>query len=189
MKVISGTLKGRKILGYNIDGTRPTMDRVKESIFALIQDNVKGSMVLDLFSGSGNYGIEAISNYANLVYFNDYNKECCKVIKKNLETFDVLDKGIVLNLDYIKCLDLLKKQNKKFDLVFLDPPYKLDVIDKIMSILEKNKLLNNNSYVIVELVNDNLKEQYNSLVRIKNLVFGEKIIYVYKNMGERDEFE
>ena len=71
MRVISGKLKGRNIEGYNIVGTRPTMDRVKESIFALIQDNVRNSTVLDLFSGSGNYGIEAISLGASFVCFND----------------------------------------------------------------------------------------------------------------------
>ncbi len=63
MKVISGSLKGRNIIGFNIEGTRPTMDRVKESVFASIQDYLKGSIVLDLFAGSGNLGIECISNF------------------------------------------------------------------------------------------------------------------------------
>ena len=71
MKVISGKLKGRKIVGYDIEGTRPAMDRVKESIFGSIQNYINDSIVLDLFSGSGNYGIESISNGAKLAYFND----------------------------------------------------------------------------------------------------------------------
>ena len=71
MKIISGEFKGRNIEGYQIIGTRPTMDRVKESIFAMIQDNIKNSLVLDLFAGSGNYGIESLSNYAQFAYFND----------------------------------------------------------------------------------------------------------------------
>ena len=78
MKIISGTLKGRNIKGYNLEGTRPTMDRVKESLFAIIQNKIKDSIVLDLFSGSGNLGIEAISNGAKLCYFNDMNRECIK---------------------------------------------------------------------------------------------------------------
>ena len=73
-KVISGILKGRNISGYNIEGTRPTMDRVKESVFGIIQDYIDKSVVLDLFSGSGNLGIEALSNGAEIVYFNDYNR-------------------------------------------------------------------------------------------------------------------
>ena len=189
MKVISGILKGRNIIGYNIDGTRPTMDRVKESIFAMIGVNVRESIVLDLFAGTGNYGIEALSNYAKFVYFNDYNKKCTKVIKENLEKFNILDKAKILNMDYKKCLTFLKEEKREFDLVFLDPPYKLNVIDEIMTILEKNNLLKINSYVIVEMTYDNLKEKYNNLVRIKKRKYGEKIVYIYKNMGDLDEFE
>ena len=84
MRVISGTLKGRNIIGYNINGTRPTMDRVKESIFGTIQNYIKDSIVLDLFAGSGNLGIEAISNGAKHCYFVDNNIEAIKVIKKIL---------------------------------------------------------------------------------------------------------
>ena len=84
LKVISGSLKGRNILGYNIQGTRPTMDRVKESVFAMIQDNIQNSNCLDLFAGSGNLGIEAISNGCKYTYFVDNNKECYLTILKNL---------------------------------------------------------------------------------------------------------
>lgn len=184
MKVISGILKGRNILGYNIDGTRPTMDRVKESIFSMIQDKVKESIVLDLFAGSGNYGIEAISNGARICYFNDKNKECIKVINKNLNNFNIVNKSKILNLDYLKCLDILEKDNVKFDLVFLDPPYKLDCLNKILDIIDKNKLLNFNSYVIVELTNDNLEDRYGNLIRIKEKHYKEKIVYIYKYMEE-----
>ena len=75
MKVISGILKGRVIKGHKIDGTRPTMDRVKESLFAIIQNYLDGAVVLDLFSGSGNLGIEALSEGASFAYLVDYNKK------------------------------------------------------------------------------------------------------------------
>ena len=89
MKVISGTLKGRNIEGYNIDGTRPTMDRVKESVFAMIQNHVKSATVLDLFAGSGQLGIEAISNGANTCYFIDNNKEVINILNKNLSNLNI----------------------------------------------------------------------------------------------------
>ena len=95
MKVISGTLKGRKIEGYAIDGTRPTMDRVKESLFATIQNNVKNSVVLDLFAGSGQLGIEAISNGANICYFIDNNKE---VIKDNKDTVQTKEETKIIGI-------------------------------------------------------------------------------------------
>lgn len=180
MKVISGYLKGRNIEGYNILGTRPTMDRVKESIFAMIQNNIKDSLVLDLFSGSGNYGIEAISNYANLVYFNDLNKESIKVIKKNLTNFNILNKSIILNLDYLKCLKTLKEKNIKFDLIFLDPPYKLKIIENILKLIIEYDLLNKNGLVICEFENDELLDNYDNLIKIKTKKYGLKEVYIYK---------
>ena len=184
MKVISGSLKGRNIVGYNIYGTRPTMDRVKESIFSMIQDRICNSAVLDLFSGSGNYGIEAISNGASIVFFNDKNRECIRIIRKNLENFNILNKSKILNLDYLKCLEYLNKNSLKFDLVFLDPPYKFDCLNEILIFLVKNKLLNSNSYVIVELVNNNLEDKYGRLLKIKEKYYGEKKVFIYKYMEE-----
>ena len=83
MRVISGKYKGRKIEGYNIEGTRPTQDRVKESLFAMIQEELYDSTILDLFTGSGNLGIEALSNGSKKAYFVDNNTECIKILKKN----------------------------------------------------------------------------------------------------------
>ena len=180
MKVISGFLKGREIKGYNIIGTRPTMDRVKESIFSIIQDKIKDSIVLDLFAGSGTYGIECISNYAKLVYFNDHNKECIKIIKNNLEKFNILEKSTITNLDYLKCLN---KINQKFDLVFLDPPYKLHIISDILKLLQTNNLLNQDALVICEFQDDKLKDNYLNLVKIKEKKYGEKYVYIYKLKG------
>ena len=85
MRVISGKYKGKRINGYDIDGTRPTMDRVKESMFGTIQDYIKDSVVLDLFAGSGNLGIEALSNGALKGYFVDNNKKVIDTIKKNID--------------------------------------------------------------------------------------------------------
>ena len=102
MRVISGTLKGRNIEGFNLDGTRPTMDRVKESLFASIQNYIEGATILDLFAGSGNLGIEAISNGSDFVYFCDKNSEAVKVINKNLDNFKIKDKALVYNFQTIK---------------------------------------------------------------------------------------
>ena len=135
MRVISGKLKGRNINGYDILGTRPTMDRVKESIFSMIQSYINNSIVLDLFSGSGNYGIECISNGSKLVYFNDYNIKCVKVIKDNINRMNVIDQAIITNYDYKKALEYYKDNNIKFDLVFLDPPYKKQIINNILNYL------------------------------------------------------
>lgn len=181
MRVISGILKGRTIDGFNISGTRPTMDRVKESIFSMIQNYIRDTIVLDLFAGSGNYGIEAYSNGAKFIYSNDSNKKCVEVIKKNLNNFNVIEYFNVFNMDYIECLNYLKNKNIKFDLVFLDPPYKMDICKKIIDFLANNQLLNKDALVICEVTNNNLEQQVDILNLIKTKKYGEKYVLIYKN--------
>ena len=180
MRIISGSLKGREVKGYDIIGTRPTMQRVKESLFATIQNHIKDSIVLDLFSGTGNYGIEAISNGSKEVYFNDNNSICTKVIKDNLDNFKVTNNYQILNLDYMKCLEYLSKNNLKFDLIFLDPPYKEDYFDNILSFIDDNKLLNDNGLIICELLNNNLTNNYHNFTIWKEKKYGDKKVIIYK---------
>lgn len=120
MRIISGKYKGREIKGYNIEGTRPTMDRVKESLFASIQNYVKGSICLDLFAGSGGLGIEALSEGAQSCYFVDNNKIVIDALKKNLTSLKVEEDYFLIKKDYVEAL---KTFDMKFDIIFLDPPY------------------------------------------------------------------
>lgn len=179
MKVISGSLKGRVIKGYDILGTRPTMDRVKESLFAMIQDRIKESVCLDLFAGSGNLGIEAISNGACLVYFVDNNKKAINVIKDNLINFNILDKSKILNIDYKDALRHFSSTNTSFDLIFIDPPYNMKVIEEILEFISLNKLLNKDGQVICECDDFSLKEKYNNLVMVKQKKYANKMVYIY----------
>ena len=144
MKIISGTLKGRTIKGFDIEGTRPTMDRVKESVFASIQNYIPNSQVLDLFAGTGNLGIEAISNGAKYCYFVDNNKVAYKTILNNINNFNINDKCNVMLNDYHKALQYYKNNNIKFDIIFIDPPYKYQIIENIIEIVREDNLINNN---------------------------------------------
>jgi len=179
MKIISGKYRGRNLLGFDIDGTRPTMDRVKESIFGMIQSYVNDSVVLDLFSGTGNLGIEAISNGAKMVYFNDFNKHCINVINENIECFNIKNNAIVTNLDYKEALKYYQKNNLKFNIIFLDPPYKEHIINEILEFVLKNNLLINNGLIVCEV---NQKEEYisNDLILLKEKKYGDKMILIYK---------
>lgn len=149
MKVISGIYKGRKIIGYDMEGTRPTMERVKESLFAIIQDHLSESVVLDLFSGSGNLGIEALSQGASYAYLVDYNKKAVKTINENLQSMNITN-GEVINADYSKALKILSEKKIKLDLVFLDPPYQTDYIEKSIELIEKYQLLEADGLIICE---------------------------------------
>lgn len=180
MKIISGSLKGRTISGFNIEGTRPTMDRVKESLFAIIQSYIKNSICLDLFSGSGNLGFEAISNGSKLCYFNDKNIKCINIIKKNLKSFNVEDKAIILNLDYNKCLNYLKEKQIKLDIIFLDPPYKNECLNEVIKKIIEYEIINDNGIIVCEIDNNYLKENFVSLKQIKNRKYGDKLIVIYE---------
>jgi len=180
MKIISGTLKGRTLKGYNLKGTRPTMDRVKESLFAMIQNKVKDSAVLDLFAGSGNLGIEAISNGARVCYFNDINKECIKVIKDNINTFNIESNTNIINKSWKEALNYMSSSSIKFDLIFLDPPYNLECLNDVVDVILKYNLLNPDGLIICEVSNNYLNE-WECLEEIKNKRYGDKYIIILKN--------
>lgn len=177
MKIISGKYKGRKLLGYDIEGTRPTMDRVKESLFATIQDYIKDSIVLDLFSGSGNLGIEALSNNAKYAYLVDNNKKAITTINKNIDNISI-NNIKVLNLDYKKALSYFKDNSISFDIIFLDPPYETNYIENSIELITNYNLLNNNGIIVCESISiDKIIYPSNYKV-IKEKKYGDKYIVI-----------
>ena len=176
MRVISGKYKGKNLIGFDIEGTRPTMDRVKESLFGIIQNKIKNSIVLDLFAGSGSLGIEAISNGALEVYFIDNNIELINIIKKNTSNMD--DKIHIMKSDYKNALELLKNSNIKFDIIFLDPPYKLNLINDCLDKIVKYNLLNEDGIIVCEYETE---EIYNSSLKlVKDKKYGSKKIKIFE---------
>ncbi len=181
MKIISGLYKGRVLDGYDLDGTRPTMDRVKESLFATIQNNILDSVVLDLFSGSGNLGIEALSNGSKFAYLCDNNFKAIKVINNNIKKLGITNCEVI-NLDYKKCLRELSNRDIKFDLIFLDPPYKTNYIEESLKLISDLGLLSESGLIICE--SDSLdKIVYpNTFKCIKDKKYGDKYIVLLNNM-------
>ena len=182
MRVISGYLKGRNILGYNIKTTRPTMDRVKESMFASIQNDIDDSTVLDLFCGSGSLGIEAISNGAGICYFVDNNKEILSYLNKNINNLNINDKSIVLNKDYKDSLLYFKNNSIKFNIILVDAPYKLKVMEEIIDLIIKYDLLLDNGLLILEFSFDKLKDNYSNLKLIKSKKYSDKFVNIYRKI-------
>ena len=148
MRIVAGKYRGRKLKEFDLETTRPTLDRVKESLFNLIQFDVYDSVVLDLFSGTGALGIEAISRGAKKTYLVDNNKEAIKIINENL-------KGIEGIYEVVKqdSMDFLKN-NYKYDIVLLDPPYKTDLGLKAIDYIINQNLLNDNGIIIFETSED-----------------------------------
>lgn len=164
MRVISGKSRGTKIKTIESDSTRPTLDRVKESLFNIIQNEIKDKVVLDLFAGSGALGIEALSRGAKRAYFCDKNIEAIKVIKQNLEKTKLTEVSKVIYGDYKKCITELSEQ---MDIIFIDPPYKDDLaITSIKLIIEMN-ILKDNGIIIIE--TDEVKRDKQELEKIKGI--------------------
>lgn len=181
MKIISGKYKGRIIEGFNLDGTRPTMDRVKESLFAMIQNYLDDSVVLDLFSGSGNLGIEALSEGASFAYLVDVNSKASTTIKNNVRNIGI-ENCEILNMDYQKALNYLHSKNVKVDIIFLDPPYKTDYIEKSINLIEKLDILTEDGLIICE--SDTLDRiVYPSKYKIiKDKKYGDKWVAILKQI-------
>lgn len=171
MRVISGKYKGKNINGFDIDGTRPTMDRIKESLFSSIQNKIKNSICLDLFAGSGSLGIEAISNGADCCYFVDNSKQILKILENNLND---IDNSILIKKNYEEALKDLN--GKKIDIIFLDPPYKLNLITKSIELILEYNLLNENGIIICEYETEEIKCD---LKLIKEKKYGTKKIKIY----------
>ena len=147
MRVIAGTAKGTKLNSIDYISTRPTLDRVKEPLFSIIQNNIVESNVLDLFAGSGALGIESLSRGAKHCTFCDKSYKSIQMLKENIQKVRMQEKSTILNIDYKKCLD---EQKEKFDIIFIDPPYKMDIaIDSVKRIIEL-ELLAKDGIIIIE---------------------------------------
>ena len=147
MRVISGIARGTKLDSRESISTRPTLDRIKENMFNLIQDKVRDSVVLDLFAGSGQLGIEALSRGADRAYFCDIDKEDIVFLKKNIAKTRLTEKSIVLNADFKK---VLKTVNERFDLIFIDPPYKSNFVEESLELIFENAILNTDGLIVIE---------------------------------------
>lgn len=148
MRIIGGKARGTKLYTLEGDNTRPTLDRVKESLFNIIQRDIPESIFLDLFSGSGAIGLEAVSRGAKKAILCDKSKDAINIIKKNIEKTHFREQIELYQLPFEKLLN--DKIKEKIDIIYIDPPYKTDfVYNAIKIILDKN-LINDDSIVIIE---------------------------------------
>lgn len=167
MRIISGKARGTKIGTISELTTRPTLDRVKEPLFSIIQNNLDEANVLDLFAGSGALGIEALSRGAKYSVFCDINLECTKIINDNLIKTKLKNLSQIYNMDYKKAIDKLSKQEMKFDIIFIDPPYKLDIAANSVKLIIQNNLLNKDGIIIIE--TDEEKRDLEEIQELNNM--------------------
>lgn len=176
MRVITGTARGKRLKTLEGLDVRPTSDRVKEAIFSILQFEIEGANILDLFAGSGQLGIETISRGARSVTFIDNNKQALAVVKENLTQLGFLAQSKVL---FMNAEDFLLTTGDLFDIVFLDPPYSKDIINKLSGTLPR--AISENSIIICETANtDIIPETIGKLNKRKDYIHGKVRITIYR---------
>lgn len=150
MRVIAGTAKRLQLKTVKGDNTRPTTDRIKETLFNMLQNDIEGCRFLDLFSGSGAIGIEALSRGAKEAVFVENNKEAINCIKENLIFTKLVNSGIVMSYDVMTAISMLEGRNAKFDIVFMDPPYNKEIEKEVLDRLKQSEVIDSDTMIIVE---------------------------------------
>ncbi|MHB1253962.1 MAG: 16S rRNA (guanine(966)-N(2))-methyltransferase RsmD [Candidatus Humimicrobiaceae bacterium] len=183
MRIISGDFKGRKLKGPDNLNIRPTLDRVKESIFNVLGSSIKSTKVLDLFAGSGSLGLEALSRGCEIVYFIDNSNDSIELVKSNLDLIpQTKNRYTVIKSDASDFLNSFS--DFIWDYVFLDPPFKIEAekMTEIFNILFYSKIINENSVIIYEFFfKRNIEAEIGNFNIFKTSVFGEKkVIYLSK---------
>lgn len=181
MRIIAGRARGRKILSPPTMETRPTLDRVKESMFSMIQGYIPDAVVIDVFAGTGSLGLEAASRGAKECYLVDKSSVTFPVLKKNIENLGFTDFCTALNTDAYAALRNLNSRGKVFDLIFIDPPYCKDLIPEAIKIIEENSMLQEDGLIVTKI--DSIEEIYEGFGKIKlvrSKVYGNTTVCLYK---------
>ena len=153
MRVIAGTARSIPLKTPKGEQTRPTTDRIKETLFNMINQDIAGSVFLDLFSGSGGIGIEALSRGAAKAYFVEKDTEACNCIKENIYKCRFTDNSVLLKQDASAAIMSSIKEHA--DIIFMDPPYNLDLEKKILDLLSRSSIIDSDSVIIIEALIDN----------------------------------
>jgi 16S rRNA (guanine966-N2)-methyltransferase len=174
MRVIAGRAKGRRLRTPKGRELRPTADRVKEALFNILPHDLVGRKVLDLFAGTGNLSIEALSRGAEEAVLVDVSREAAEVIEENLQTLKLAAESRVLTASVFKSVRMLSRRGEKFDLIFIDPPYDKELVGETLKAIAKEELLAETGVAIAEhSVREKVQERYGTLVLTDRRRYGD----------------
>lgn len=177
MRVITGTARGRRLETLEGEDVRPTTDRVKEAVFSIIQFETEGRTFLDLFAGSGQMGIEAISRGAKEAYFVDSSKKSVATIRRNLAATKFEMQSKVFQMDYHSFLAM---NSKEFDIAFLDPPYSTGTLQEAMELVAE--VMRDTGIIIAENpLNEEISENYGDFVLDRQYRYGKIKISTFRH--------
>jgi len=180
MRVITGSARGVQLKTPDGLKTRPTADRVKEAMFSVIQFDIPGASVLDLFGGTGQLGIEALSRGAGKAVFVDAGEDACRLIKENLKRSKLENKGTVLKSDY---MDYLSRCKDRFDIIFLDPPYAEVFLENSLNKLSQIDILQTGGIIVTERsIDKNLAWENEGFSRSKDYKYGKTLVTIFRKI-------
>lgn len=177
MRVISGIRRGLKLKCIEGETTRPTTDRVKESVFNIIQTHLPAENVLDLFAGSGALGIEALSRHSTHCVFVEQNKQAFSCIKQNLENAKLLDSATLVLKE---ANTFLATCSSRFDIIFLDPPYNKGMLFPVFDLISKNELLKDDGIIVVETERDGENAEHSDFQVVRRATYGKTTVTILK---------
>ena len=178
MRVITGKARGITLKPPKGLDTRPTADRVKEALFSIIQHDITSANVLDLFAGTGQLGIEALSRGAASAVFVDQRAEACNLIKENLNKTHLTENSKTIRSDYVA---YLKNCKEKFDIIFLDPPYAEEFLENSLKMITEIDILQSNGIIVTERpFGKELLFDYDGYLRSKDYKYGGTVLTIYR---------
>ena len=182
MRVITGSARGTRLLAPKGMDTRPTLDQVKEGIFSVIQFEVEGRRVLDLFAGSGQMGIEALSRGASRAVFVDMRKDACEIVRANLDKTHLAERAQIVRSDY---LSYLSRCRETFDLIFLDPPYAEIFLENTLKSISELDILSESGIIICERAAEKaLPAQFGALRSGREYRYGTVAVSFYRKNND-----
>jgi len=180
MRVITGKARGVQLKTPEGLLTRPTADKVKEACFSIINFDIPGAKVLDLFGGTGQLGIEALSRGAESAVFVDAREDACKLIRENLKRTKMEQQGRVIRSDY---MDYLKRCKEKFNIIFLDPPYAEVFLENALNRITEIDILQSNGIIITERpLGKELPWEFEGYIRSKDYKYGKILLTIYRKV-------
>ena len=178
MRVITGTARGVQLKTPDGMTTRPTADRVKEALFSIIQFEIPGARVLDLFGGTGQLGIEALSRGAKSAVFVDAGEDACKLIRENLKRTRLEQQGSVVRSDYLQYLNRCREQ---FDIILLDPPYAEVFLENALKCITEIDILQSGGIIVAERpLGKELPWNFEGFTRSKDYKYGKTLLTIYR---------
>mgnify|MGYP005947524465 FL=1 len=187
MRIIAGSARGTPLLAPKGMDTRPTQDKVKESLFNMLQGQLEDGAALDLFAGSGALGLEAVSRGASRAVLVDQSREASQCICRNIEKLRFQDRAELLTCDWKQAVSKLARESRKFDLVFLDPPYRMDDLGSLCDELDGAGLLNPEAVVVWERRTGTKNELPPAFALMKQRTYGDTEMLLYRYEGRAKE--